>query len=69
LRINLALGGSWGGPIDEARLPARLDIASVRVWRWAPGPAVMATPVSAAPADLAPGPLSDRPATPVRWGR
>ncbi|MGZ5179968.1 MAG: glycoside hydrolase family 16 protein [Ramlibacter sp.] len=69
LRINLALGGSWGGPIDEARLPARLDIASVRVWRWAPGPAVMATPVSAPPADLAPGPLSDRPATPVRWGR
>lgn len=32
LRINLALGGSWGGRIDDAALPARLEIRSVRVW-------------------------------------
>jgi beta-glucanase (GH16 family) len=43
LRINLALGGTWGGVIDDSRLPARFDIASVRIWRWdgeASGPAV-----------------------------
>jgi beta-glucanase (GH16 family) len=34
LRINLALGGSWGGAIDDSRLPAHFDIASVRIWRW-----------------------------------
>ena len=33
LRINLALGGSWGGRIDDASLPARMEIRSVRVWR------------------------------------
>jgi beta-glucanase (GH16 family) len=32
LRINLALGGSWGGPIDEAALPARMEIKSIKVW-------------------------------------
>lgn len=32
LRINLALGGSWGGKIDEAALPARLEVKSVKVW-------------------------------------
>jgi len=37
LRINLALGGSWGGPLDEAALPAHFDIASIKVWRWQPG--------------------------------
>ncbi|HEY1226887.1 MAG TPA: glycoside hydrolase family 16 protein, partial [Ramlibacter sp.] len=36
LRINLALGGNWGGPIDDSRLPAQFDIASVRIWRWVP---------------------------------
>ncbi|SNS33713.1 Glycosyl hydrolases family 16 [Noviherbaspirillum humi] len=34
LRINLALGGTWAGPIDEAALPARFDIASIRIWGW-----------------------------------
>ncbi len=33
LRINLALGGSWGGRIDDSALPASLEIKSVRVWR------------------------------------
>lgn len=33
LRINLALGGTWGGAIDDSALPARFDIASVRIWR------------------------------------
>jgi beta-glucanase (GH16 family) len=33
LRINLALGGSWGGRIDDAVLPARLEIRSVRIWQ------------------------------------
>ena len=32
LRINLALGGSWGGKIDEAALPARLEVKSVKIW-------------------------------------
>ncbi len=32
LRINLALGGSWGGKIDDAALPARLEVRSVKVW-------------------------------------
>jgi hypothetical protein len=32
LRINLALGGSWGGHIDEAALPARMEIKSIKVW-------------------------------------
>jgi beta-glucanase (GH16 family) len=64
LRINLALGGTWGGAIDDARLPARLDIASLRVWRWTPGEGV-AQP--AAPVDAA-GPAAPAP-PPLRWGR
>jgi len=36
LRINLALGGTWGGPIDDMALPARLDVASIKIWRWCP---------------------------------
>ncbi|HZY20255.1 MAG TPA: glycoside hydrolase family 16 protein [Ramlibacter sp.] len=80
LRINLALGGSWGGRIDEARLPARFEIASIRIWRWTPGrgaaagglaatavPAPAAT--AAAPADAAPATGPARPATTMRWGR
>jgi beta-glucanase (GH16 family) len=34
LRINLAVGGSWAGPVDPAVLPARFEIASIRVWSW-----------------------------------
>jgi len=33
MRINLALGGSWGGAIDDAKLPARLEIRSIKIWR------------------------------------
>jgi len=36
LRINLALGGSWGGKIDDSALPARLAIKSVKVWSAGP---------------------------------
>lgn len=32
LRINLALGGSWGGKIDPAALPARLEVKSIRIF-------------------------------------
>jgi len=32
LRINLALGGSWGGKIDDAALPARIEIKSFKMW-------------------------------------
>lgn len=32
LRINLALGGSWGGKIDDAALPARLEVKSINIW-------------------------------------
>ena len=64
LRINLALGGSWGGPIDDTRLPAQFDIAAVRVWRWLPAqadaPAAPASAPAAAPAQADPH---------LRWGR
>lgn len=32
LRINLALGGSWGGKIDETALPARIEVKSIKIW-------------------------------------
>jgi len=71
LRINLALGGTWGGPVDDSRLPARFDIAAIRIWRWQPGqgdaiepPAPPATPA----ADPPPAPEPPPPPTP-RWGR
>lgn len=44
MRMNLALGGTWGGPIDDSRLPARFDIASIRIWRWQPGAGEALTP-------------------------
>lgn len=73
LRINLALGGSWGGDIDDSRLPARFDIASVRIWRWEPGAGTAVTP----PVLPSNGALPDAPAAPARneppptprWGR
>jgi beta-glucanase (GH16 family) len=36
LIINLALGGAWPGPIDEAALPARMTIKAIRIWEWQP---------------------------------
>ncbi|KAF0226479.1 MAG: glycoside hydrolase [Erysipelotrichaceae bacterium] len=33
LILNLALGGGWGGPIDDECLPQRLSIRSVRVYQ------------------------------------
>ena len=56
LRINLALGGSWAGPVNDSRLPARFEIASVRVWSWDPGVTVPNVTV----------PVEQRP---LRWGR
>jgi hypothetical protein len=35
LHINLALGGNWGGEIDNRALPARFEIARIRIFRWA----------------------------------
>ena len=32
LRFNLALGGAWGGKVDETALPARLEVKSVKIW-------------------------------------
>jgi beta-glucanase (GH16 family) len=55
LHVNLALGGTWGGPLDESRLPASFDVASIRVWRWPPH-------ADAAPTDAATGPAVPRPA-------
>jgi len=37
LLINLALGGSWGGQIDDSFLPAKYLIDYVRVYRKSPG--------------------------------
>ena len=34
LIINLALGGAWAGPIDEAALPATMTIKAIRIWEW-----------------------------------
>jgi beta-glucanase (GH16 family) len=36
LLINLALGGSWGGPMDDAVLPQQYQIDYVRVFEKAP---------------------------------
>lgn len=36
LILNLALGGTWGGPIDDAALPARFEVDWVRVWELPP---------------------------------
>jgi beta-glucanase (GH16 family) len=36
LRINLALGGSWGGRIDDAALPARVEVKSIKIWSVGP---------------------------------
>ena len=58
LRINLALGGNWGGPIDDAALPAHFDIASIKVWHWQPD----------SPADEVPKPkqeLESKPTPPL----
>ncbi len=79
LRINLALGGSWGGPVAAASVPARFEIRSVRIWRYepaaraaAPAPAAAVEPArEAAPAGEAPavpGPAAP-PTAPFRWGR
>jgi beta-glucanase (GH16 family) len=32
LRINLALGGAWGGAIDDTALPARVEVKSIKIW-------------------------------------
>lgn len=61
LHLNLALGGSWGGEVDDRQLPARFEIASIRIWRWTPG-AAGDSPVGAAAPPEAPG-------TAPRWGR
>ena len=36
LRINLALGGSWGGKIDDAALPTEVEVKSVKIWSVSP---------------------------------
>ena len=36
LRLNLALGGSWGGKIDPKALPARFEVKSIRIWSFEP---------------------------------
>jgi beta-glucanase (GH16 family) len=38
LLMNLALGGSWGGPIDDAALPQKYLIDYVRVYKSGSGP-------------------------------
>jgi len=57
LHINLALGGNWGGAIAESALPARFEIASIRIYRWVDdgGDARAVAPALGDPA--------------VRWGR
>lgn len=33
LILNLAVGGDWPGPVDEAALPQRMEVDYVRVWK------------------------------------
>ena len=61
LHLNLALGGTWGGPIDDSRLPARFDVASIRIWSWQPGAGESTAPL--------PQPQADAPLPTPRWGR
>ena len=38
LILNLALGGSWGGPMDDSVLPQQFQIDYVRYYRDASAP-------------------------------
>ncbi len=44
LLLNLAIGGDLGGPVDDARLPATMEVDYVRVWQAPAAPA--ATPAA-----------------------
>lgn len=33
LILNLALGGFWPGPVDDSKLPQRMEVDYVRVWQ------------------------------------
>lgn len=50
LLLNLALGGSWGGKIDDRNLPQRMEVDYVRVYRHASLPASAATAPTTQPA-------------------
>jgi len=65
LHMNLALGGNWGGPVDDARLPARFEIASLRIWRWEP----VANATGPTPPDVPLPPAAEPPGITPRWGR
>ena len=76
LRINLALGGTWGGPVDDSKLPAQFDIRSIRIWQWDPAAAAASPseapvmPLPAFPTAETPGPAAPRERSGgVRWGR
>jgi beta-glucanase (GH16 family) len=36
LKLNVAVGGSWGGAIDDAVFPQRMEVDYVRVFAWDP---------------------------------
>lgn len=36
LKLNVAVGGSWGGAIDDAIFPQRMEVDYVRVFAWDP---------------------------------
>jgi beta-glucanase (GH16 family) len=38
LILNLALGGSWGGPIDDSIFPQRMTVDYVRIYQKSPSP-------------------------------
>lgn len=74
LHMNLALGGSWGGPIDDEALPARFEVRSLRVLRWDEGHATPGAlpppPAASAPAMQATPAAPEAPPAPLlRWGR
>ena len=47
--MNIALGGSWGGKIDDNKLPAVMTISAITLWEWVPDPVSSTTPSASSP--------------------
>jgi beta-glucanase (GH16 family) len=45
LKLNVAVGGSWGGAIDDAIFPQRMEVDYARVFAWDPAAGIQSRPV------------------------
>jgi beta-glucanase (GH16 family) len=45
LKLNVAVGGSWGGAIDDAIFPQRMEVDCARVFAWDPAAGIQSRPV------------------------